>query len=381
MRDLEKPTLLLDESRARLNIQRMAEKARRLGLRFRPHFKTHQSRDVGRLFREFGVEAITVSSVDMARYFSEDGWRDILIAFPANAREKDEIRRLAGAGRLGLLVESPEVVRRLGGDWPAPVDVWIKIDTGYHRTGIGWDDVEAAAAVAGEVQALAGLRLKGLLTHNGLTYGTRSTADLRTVHGESLRRMRAARAALSERGFKGLEISVGDTPSCKALEEFDGVAEIRPGNFVFHDVMQLEIGSCGEEEIAAAVACPVVALHPKRNEAVIHGGAIHLSKECLKTRDGQVIFGRVCLPEGDGWGKVLPGSSVAAASQEHGIVRTTPEIMGRLRIGDFLIILPVHSCLTVNLWQEYAGLGGAAFDTMRSPGRAAGNRRNPAWRT
>ena len=43
--------------------------------------------------------------------------------------------------------------------------------------------------------------------------------------------------------------------------------------------MQLELGSCGEADVAAAVACPVVAVHAVRLEVVVYGGAIHLSKE------------------------------------------------------------------------------------------------------
>ena len=49
---LAKPTLVLDERRARRNIARMAERARRFGVRFRPHFKTRQSQYAGRIFRE-----------------------------------------------------------------------------------------------------------------------------------------------------------------------------------------------------------------------------------------------------------------------------------------------------------------------------------------
>lgn len=63
---IQRPTLLLDPDRAKRNISRMAEKAARSGLRFRPHFKTHQSAAVGEWFRPFGVTAITVSSVEMA---------------------------------------------------------------------------------------------------------------------------------------------------------------------------------------------------------------------------------------------------------------------------------------------------------------------------
>ena len=84
---ITRPTLLLDVVRARRNIARMADKARRNGVRFRPHFKTHQSAAIGAWFRAEGVACITVSSVTMARYFADQGWQDITIVFPVNVRE------------------------------------------------------------------------------------------------------------------------------------------------------------------------------------------------------------------------------------------------------------------------------------------------------
>jgi D-serine deaminase-like pyridoxal phosphate-dependent protein len=84
--DISVPTLLLDEGRARRNIFRMADKAASNQVRFRPHFKTHQSAAVGEWFRDVGVTAITVSSVEMARYFAAHGWNDITFAFPVNVR-------------------------------------------------------------------------------------------------------------------------------------------------------------------------------------------------------------------------------------------------------------------------------------------------------
>ena len=77
---ITQPTLLLDETRCRANIRRMADKARAHGLDFRPHCKTHQSLAIGRWLREAGVEKITVSSVAMAAYFARE-WDDITIAF------------------------------------------------------------------------------------------------------------------------------------------------------------------------------------------------------------------------------------------------------------------------------------------------------------
>ncbi|KPK99745.1 MAG: hypothetical protein AMJ91_06575, partial [candidate division Zixibacteria bacterium SM23_73_3] len=68
--EIVKPTLLLDKKRVMKNIEKMARKAKAAGVRFRSHFKTHQSGEIGNWFRDVGVEAITVSSLDMAQYFA-----------------------------------------------------------------------------------------------------------------------------------------------------------------------------------------------------------------------------------------------------------------------------------------------------------------------
>ena len=93
------------------------------------------------------------------------------------------------------------------------------------------------------------------------------------------------------------------------------VDEIRPGNFVFYDVMQLQIGACTEEEIGVAVACPIVAKHPERNQLVIYGGAVHHSKEFIEI-DGVQLFGYIAPLTGDGWGPRLQHAYVAGLSQE-----------------------------------------------------------------
>ncbi|RMF27156.1 MAG: alanine racemase, partial [Bacteroidetes bacterium] len=108
--DIERPTLLLDERKCRANIRRMAQKARPSGVRLRPHFKTHQSARVGAWFREAGVTAATVSSLSMAKYFTDHGWTDLTVAFPFNSREIALADELAGRVSLNLLVVHPETV-------------------------------------------------------------------------------------------------------------------------------------------------------------------------------------------------------------------------------------------------------------------------------
>ncbi len=360
---IEKPTLLLDEAVARNNIRRMAAKAAGQRVRFRPHFKTHQSAEIGAWFRDYGVEAITVSSVDMALYFAAHGWSDITIAFSANLRQAQALSELAGRVRLGLLVESVEAAQRLAGVIRSPADVWLKIDAGAHRTGLPWDTIEPAARVAQAVLGTGNLRLRGLLTHAGHTYGAQGAEEVCRRYQESVTRIDGLRRALQEQGFGPLEVSVGDTPGASLCPELGPVDEIRPGNFVFYDAMQARIGSCRWQDVAVALACPVVAKHPERGEVVVYGGAVHLSKDFLVEGERRV-YGDVCLPEGERWGAPLVGAYVSALSQEHGILRVGAEDIQRLQVGDLLCILPAHSCLTVTLMKRYLTLTGKEIDTL-----------------
>jgi D-serine deaminase-like pyridoxal phosphate-dependent protein len=361
-----KPTLLLNRERAIRNIERMADKARRSGVRFRPHFKTHQSAAVGEWFRPFGVEAITVSSVEMALYFAQHGWTDITIAFPVNILEIDTINALAGQIDLGLLIESTETVTFLAEKLTASVNIWVKVDVDYGRTGISWSNFDDLAAVARQAQTSPGLTLRGLLTHAGHTYRARSKADIETIYRDMVRKMQAAREMLAAEGIGPLEVSIGDTPSCSVVADLSAVDEIRPGNFVFYDVMQLEIGSCREEDIAVAVACPVVVKHPERRQLVIYGGAIHLSKEMI-TVGGLSMFGYVTRLEADGWSPRLANAYVSGLSQEHGLVTADVDTIARTAIGEVLAILPVHSCLAVSALRKYCLLTGEEYEGMSLP--------------
>lgn len=357
---ITRPTLLIDEAKCRRNIREMAEKARRHGLVLRPHVKTHQSLEIGRWFREAGVDKITVSSVSMAEYFAPE-WDDITIAFPVNIREMEAINALAGRITLNLLVENEESVTFLQDHLTSAVNVYLKIDVGYHRTGI---DPEAAGTIdhlAGAISRSAHMHFAGLLGHAGHTYQCRSAACIKEKHAASLQIMAALKARLQSR-YPGLLISLGDTPSCSVADEFSGADEIRPGNFVFYDLTQQKIGSCDYSQIAVAMACPIVSRHPSRSEVVVYGGGVHFSKDRLEGEPEGTIFGRVVAATENGWGDPLPGTYVKSLSQEHGIVAVPPEAIDHYRIGDYLLVLPVHSCMAADLLRSYTTLEGKVIN-------------------
>lgn len=372
---IDVPTLLLDEQCARRNIGRMANKAAVNRVRFRPHFKTHQSAAIGEWFREAGVTAITVSSVEMARYFAAHGWRDITVAFPVNVREINKINQLAQQVNLHVLVDNLTAVEFLAQHLVAPVGVWIEVDAGYLRSGVRWSDGSSLVALATRVVACEKMALQGLLTHDGATYAAHSHAEVATQYGQTVKRLNQARNWLMEHSFLGLELSVGDTPACSILDNLGQIDEMRPGNFVFYDWMQVQIGACTADDIAVVVACPVVSIHAERNELILYGGAVHLSKESLRQQDGRLTFGAVVKLNQQRWSAPLRDVWVRSISQEHGVVHADGAAFATLvediEVGGLLGVIPVHSCLTADLLKQCRTLDGRVLAMAPIPRTAS----------
>ena len=341
------PTLLVDKKKCQANIRKMAAKAKKNNLIFRPHFKTHQSHEIGDWFRKEGVTKITTSSMSMASYFAEDGWDDITVAFPVNVLEMKTINRLTSAITLNLLVESVEAVELLSKGARAKINVLIKLDVGTHRTGMNPADIIGIKKVIAAIDAAPKLIFTGFLCHAGHSYGCRGKKEIMAVHQKSMDILSAIRKT-----FPDAFISYGDTPTCSIADTFPPVDELRPGNFVFYDTMQLQIGSCAAEDISIALACPVVAKHPERNEVVIYGGGVHFSKDRME-ENGHSVFGYVVADMGKKWGDIFSNVYVTRLSQEHGIISAPKQWIDQLKIGDVVKVLPVHSCMTMDLLREY----------------------------
>lgn len=350
---IPEPTLLLDTRRALANLERMAERARAAGARLRPHAKTHQSQAIARWCRELGIEALTVSSLQMAEYFADDGWDDLTLAFPFHPGMRDRVQALATRGRMGITLADAAALDGVAFD--VPVDAWLKIDVGTHRTGFAHDD-PALELLTHALASRGDIRLRGLLAHAGHSYAARSEREVLRVHADTLALLAGVRDRLAA-GVGPLELSFGDTPTCSLAETFPGVDELRPGNYVFYDLSQWQIGACGIDDIAVAMACPVVARHPERGELVVHGGAVHFSKDAMDF-EGERVFGLAVNAADDGWGELDPDLRLVRLSQEHGIVSAPPERIAAIRPGDVLLFLPVHSCLTADAMGGYLCLDG-----------------------
>ena len=351
MKFVTQPTLLIDSKKVISNIRRMKRKADESGVVFRPHFKTHQNLQVAEFFRQEGVSKITVSSVSMAEEFASQGWNDITIAFPVNLREMDQINQLAKKIQLNLLVDSVFTIRFLDQHASNHLTTLIKIDTGYHRTGLLPSDPEIDNILK-EIASSPKLTFGGFLTHAGHTYQTKEKAEILDIMEQSREQLISLKHH-HERFYPEFIISYGDTPSCSLATHFHGFDEIRPGNFVYNDVMQLHLGACSPGDIAVVTACPVVSIIKEREELAIYGGAVHLSKEHIEADQGFQLYGYVVRLDGDlRWSDPIPGAFVYSLSQGHGLISMPKKELLTFKPGDLVGIMPIHSCLTANLLRE-----------------------------
>ncbi|SMO65000.1 D-serine deaminase, pyridoxal phosphate-dependent [Saccharicrinis carchari] len=364
MSPIFEPTLLLNESVCKANIKRMAERVKGWNGDFRPHFKTHQSARIAEWFREQGIERITVSSFKMARYFAQNAWKDITVAITATQIDAASINTLAAKINLNIVVEEEQTIMALERGLQHPVGVFVKVDTGYHRTGVDADDLIKIKKMLSGLRETKKLIFIGFLTHAGNTYGTRNKVQISEIVEPALQKFLALKTFLKDH-FPLMQLSWGDTPSCSVYSDFYGVDEFRPGNFVFYDCMQVQIGACQLSDIAVCLAAPVIAVHPQRNEIVVHAGAVHLSKEGLELADGSTTYGSVVKLNGRDWDSEQVLGQVRSLSQEHGIISVSKQVMPTLKPGDVVGVLPVHSCLTANLMKQFLSTDGNFIEMMK----------------
>jgi D-serine deaminase-like pyridoxal phosphate-dependent protein len=359
--EITRPTLVIDKQKCMANIRLMATKAQEHNLGLFPHFKTHQSLAIGEWMKETGLDGISVSSVKMAEYFSGKGYRDILIAFPLNSLEIPAINAIAAKDQITLLLVNTESVKQLEEKLSQKVSFFLELDSSYHRTGLGENELASMKEILDLASQSDKLHFRGLYIHPGNSYHYTEFDKREQIHLQACELLGKVKAAL-EPEYPVLECRLGDTPNCAIMNSFPNVDSLGPGNYVFFDVTQAHLGSCTFSQIAVCLYAPVVALYPHRNEVVIHGGAVHLSKDHLLLADGNKNFGLVVDVNDEGWNEPLEGVYLKSLSQEHGIIHVPDSLLHHFKVGKILGVLPIHSCLTANLCKSYLDLNGQLLD-------------------
>jgi D-serine deaminase-like pyridoxal phosphate-dependent protein len=352
---LATPALLLDRDRLDRNLARLSSRMGARAVVLRPHMKTAKSIDVARCAYLSGPGPITVSTLAEAEYFARHGFRDMTYAVGLAPHTAERAMRLRKAGiDLKVLLDSPEqatmlaVAGRAAGVMPC---AFIEIDCDGHRGGLSANDPKLIAVAATLVEA--GVKLAGILTHAGESYGL-STPEALIAAAENERAVAVAAAeTLRAARHECPVVSVGSTPTAHFAEDLTGVTEIRAGVYMFFDLVMHGVGVCTTDDIAISVLTTVIGRKPEKGWLLVDAGWMALSRDrgtaAQRVDQG---YGLVC----DLSGRVYPDLIVTQASQEHGIVtirsgsaRGLPD----LPIGAKVRILPNHACATASQHDLY----------------------------
>ncbi len=372
LNELETPAVLLDETKMMGNLRAMQDLSDRHGVALRPHIKTHKSLEIGRRQIGLGASGVTVATVDEAQVFIEGGFESITVARPVVSPSKWD-RLLSAAKAQGADVrvvadskEGIQVASERSAAHGQTVGLFLKIDVGLHRCGLLPDDPRIGD-LAGMIHDHANLAFRGILSHAGHVYGSKSRAEAADVAEAEWRTVVAVRNGLQSDGLPVREVSVGATPAVLATKRFDGITEIRPGNYVFLDLLPVRVGVARVADAALTVLATVIS----RNERyfVTDAGSKTLTSDTgVHGMTGNQGFGlaypasRFLEPDGE--------MIVEKVSEEHGMV-------GRngldLAIGSKVRIVPVHSCPVANLARSYVVLTPDGLETW--PVDAAGGSR------
>lgn len=352
LNDVPTPCVLIDETRMESNLTQMAAQTQTINLR--PHTKTHKSVELAKRQLAHGAHGITVAKVSEAEKFVLNGLKDVRIAYPlVGIPQLERVAKLSRKARVSFCIDSEEGAERASNvfrEAETTIDVLLEIDTGYGRCGVAYDH-EDVVHLARIIQQLEGLRLCGILTHEGNAY-THTHSQRIAVMTQTRDRMLTTAVRLKEANCidpESFEISMGSTPSIHVFEQQTKngfqITELRPGNYIFHDLTQVSLGVCSLDACALTVLTTVVSRHRTQR------GTEHFMLDA-----GRKILTSDPVPNGSDFGCILynprtrvahPHARITGLSEEHG----WGEVLGgsTFNIGDQIQIVPNHACVVVNM--------------------------------
>ncbi len=356
--ELPTPCLLIDNARLGKNLARMQQLAS--GAKLRPHTKTHKMIELARRQIDLGASGLTVAKSSEAEVFVKAGFDDVRVAYTVvNQDALQCMARLSRAARVSFCVDTIEGARQASAVLSAigvTLDVLIEIDIGYGRCGVRWDDPNLAI-FARQIDELPGLRLTGILTHEGHAY-TPEPDGFRRVMAEARDRMLDVAVHLSVADLAApdqFEISMGSTPSMSVFENRTHkgfqITEIRPGNYVFNDMTQVALGVAPLSHCALTVLATVVSRH--RHASGTERFFVDAGHKILTSDSapGRTDYG--CMLYNPKSRVAHPHARLTGLSEEHGWGEVRGG--GTFAVGDRVQIVPNHACVVVNT-QDHAYL-------------------------
>jgi D-serine deaminase-like pyridoxal phosphate-dependent protein len=294
--------------------------------RWRPHIKTAKLAFTIRRYLDHGIRNLKCSTTLELLTACECGADDVLLACAvvgANAKRTLEIAERFSRTRISVLIENADQARA----WrDTRVGVFIDVNPGMNRTGIGQERTDEIINVARELNH----QFRGLHYYDGHAAGFAPGEREGRVHAGYGRLLEIVRALDSPAG----EIVTSGTPAAPFAASYSGfrtsafIHRISPGTVVYNDTTSLE-QLPGLGYTPAALVLSTVISHPTSVSITCDAG--HKSVSADAGVPTCAVLNR---------GDLTPQKP----SEEH-----LPIGGANLpSIGDKLYLIPRHVCPTVN---------------------------------
>ena len=346
---IDTPALVLDLDAFERNMKLLQDAVSSVGVRLRPHAKSHKCPDIALRQIELGAVGICCQKVSEAAVFVDAGVSDIFITNQVVGEKKvSHALDLAARARIGVLVDHEDQISafaRASAERRVSIDVYLEIDVGMGRCGVV--SIERAVAMAQQIAAAPYLNFMGLQCYHGSAQHYRLPEERQQAIAAVCDKATEAKAAIEGVGIAVERISGAGTGSVMLESHSKLFNEVQAGSYILMDrdyaTNQRDPSDLPFEH--ALFVKTAVLSHPSANRAVVDAG--------LKA--SSVDSGMPMV-----WQRT--DAKYIKASDEHGVLELTPN--STLKLGDYVMLVPGHCDPTVNLYDELIAIRGNRVEAI-----------------
>lgn len=343
IQDLQTPAILLRAEAFNNNIKKYQQACNEHGKQLWPMVKTHKSTDVALMQQRVGASGFLCGTFDECEALCARGIKNLMYAYPV-AGEVSCRRAVELAKKCNFYVRVDSIsaasqLDKIAREAGVTIKYTIILDCGLHRFGM---PAEKILPFAEGMKQFTNLEFQGISTHCGHVYGEADADKVPMYVEQESAAIHKAVDDLKESGFDVKMVTSGSTPTFWGSLSDDYVQIYHPGNYVFHDRIQMANRTATEDECALVVYATVIS-HPREDLIICDAGA-----KCLGLDQG--AHGNSAV---QGYGSVIghPELLVTSLSEEVGKIQITGTT--DVKVGDRIMIIPNHSCSSANLTDYY----------------------------
>ena len=346
---IDTPALVLDLDAFERNMKLLQDAVSSVGVRLRPHAKSHKCPEIALRQIELGAVGICCQKVSEAAVFVDAGISDIFITNQVVGEKKvSHALDLAARARIGVLVDHEDQISafaRASAERRVSIDVYLEIDVGMGRCGVA--SIERAVAMAQQIAAAPYLNFMGLQCYHGSAQHYRLPEERQQAIAAVCAKAAAAKAAIEGVGIAVERISGAGTGSVMLESHSKLFNEVQAGSYILMDrdyaTNQRDPSDLPFEH--ALFVKTAVLSHPSANRAVVDAGL-----KASSVDSGMPVV----------WQRT--DAKYLKASDEHGVLELTPD--STLKLGDYVMLVPGHCDPTVNLYDELIAIRGDRVEAI-----------------